>query len=208
MNRATRWKPAGMILLLSLTGLVACDGAVDHGSSDARATTGAAASDVVATVAGETITLAEVDAAAKAQDMQPYQAIYDARAQALDGLIAERLLVVEATSRGISKDELIDTEIRSKIAAVTDADAESFYNENQSRMGGQPFEAMQGQIAAFLAAQRSAEAQGTFLTSLKEKSGVQVTLDPPRVEVLVAANDPAKGPYDAPVVIVEFSDFQ
>jgi acetyl-CoA synthetase len=40
------------------------------------------------------------------------------------------------------------------------------------------------------------------------KAKVQITLDAPRVEVKVAANDPAKGPADAKVTVVEFSEFQ
>jgi protein-disulfide isomerase len=35
-----------------------------------------------------------------------------------------------------------------------------------------------------------------------------VLLDPPRQEVAVAANDPVKGPANAPITIIEFSDYQ
>ena len=45
-------------------------------------------------------------------------------------------------------------------------------------------------------------------TRMKSKNNVTTTLDPPRVPVTVAANDPVKGPAGAPVQIVEFSDFQ
>jgi protein-disulfide isomerase len=33
-------------------------------------------------------------------------------------------------------------------------------------------------------------------------------LEPPRVEVTLAANDPSRGPAAAPVTIVEYSDYQ
>ena len=47
-----------------------------------------------------------------------------------------------------------------------------------------------------------------LLANIKTKHDVRINLDPPRVPVTVAANDPVKGPAGAPVQILEFSDFQ
>jgi protein-disulfide isomerase len=51
--------------------------------------------------------------------------------------------------------------------------------------------------------QRRAE----YAASLRTKANVRILIDPPRTDV-VADDDPAKGPADAPVTIVTFSDFQ
>ena len=52
-------------------------------------------------------------------------------------------------------------------------------------------------------------ARAQLVDELRDKAGnVRVLLEPPRVEVAVAATDPAKGPETAPVTIVEYSDYQ
>jgi len=67
---------------------------------------------------------------------------------------------------------------------------------------------MAEQIQSFLTSQQQKEARDSLLAQLKEKAEVKITLDAPRVEVPIAANDPAKGPKDAKVTVVVFSDFQ
>ena len=47
-----------------------------------------------------------------------------------------------------------------------------------------------------------------FPASIKAKHEVKIHLDPPRVSVTIAANDPTKGPAGAPIQILEYSDFQ
>ena len=49
--------------------------------------------------------------------------------------------------------------------------------------------------------------RGIYVDSLKAKTDVRVMLDPPRQKV-ATANSPSKGPANAPIEMVEFSDFQ
>jgi protein-disulfide isomerase len=169
---------------------------------------GEVAANVAAEVGQKKITLDEVDAKAKTMDAKPYQALYEARRLALGELIAEQLLDLEAAARGMTREALVEQEITAKAQPVTDADVEAFYKENQARMRGRTLEDSKGQIQQHLTATRLAEARQSYLDQLEAKAGVRQHLEPPRVEVLVAANDPRKGPADAPIQIVEFSDFQ
>jgi protein-disulfide isomerase len=50
-------------------------------------------------------------------------------------------------------------------------------------------------------------ARERFIDTLKAKTPVTITLEAPRLEV-AAAGRPAKGPADAPIEMIEFSDFQ
>lgn len=165
-------------------------------------------SDVAGRVGDQVITLEEVDAKAMANSVQAFQALYEARRQALDQIVSERLLAQEAAQRGISEDELVDQEVNQKIKEVSDADVETFYNENRARMQGQTLEQIGPRIRQYLASQNVAKARQAFFDGLKQKTAVTVALDPPRVPVTVAANDPSQGPPDAKVTIVEFSDYQ
>ena len=59
---------------------------------------------------------------------------------------------------------------------------------------------MEPQIREFLATQ-------AFYSSLRDEADVEVFLEPFRVDV-AAGDAPSKGPTDAPIQIVEFSDFE
>jgi protein-disulfide isomerase len=61
----------------------------------------------------------------------------------------------------------------------------------------------------FVKQQKSREQLTAFVDQLKQKHGVQITLAPPNLpRVEVAARGPSRGPDNAAVTIVEFSDFQ
>jgi protein-disulfide isomerase len=197
-----------LVALVAVAGTVACAGA----SKEAAATAGPApvvgAAEVVAQASGRQFTLAEVDERAQAAGIGPYQALYEARSAALRQMIDEHLLDQEAAARGITRDELLAQEVTAKAPQIRDADIEAFYNQNQARMGGRAVEQMRDPIRKYLEDQRNGEASQRFLEQLRQKASLRVMLEPPRVAVEVAANDPVIGPPDAPVTIVEFSDFQ
>ena len=96
------------------------------------------------------ITLSEVDEKAMQQpagnfgNMKLSQALYEARRAAVEDIIGEKLLAQESKTRGITSAALIDQEIGSKIATVTDADVAAWYNANPSRVQGAKLEQVQG----------------------------------------------------------------
>jgi hypothetical protein len=189
-------------LLAALGFAVAC-------GPSSRASTGQKGDPTVAARIGDrAITLEEVDRKAIASNMAAYQELYSARRGALEDLIAEALLDREAASRSLSRDELVRLEITAKVTPVSQADVESFYNENRSRLGERTLDQMAGQVRQFLEMQNERMVRESLLERLKEKVAIEVALDPPRVPITVARNEPAKGPSDAKITIVEYSDFQ
>ena len=163
---------------------------------------------IVAKVGDQEFTLEQVDERAVRTSMKTYQDLYSVRQNILGELIADALLENEAENRGVSVDELVETEIRSKLVPVTEAHVESFYNANRGRMRGQSLEQMDGQIRKFIQAGNESAARESFVDDLKEDAGVTVFLDPPRVRLQIADSDRVKGPAEAEVTIVEYSDFQ
>ncbi len=108
----------------------------------------------------------------------------------------------------MTKEELINQEVDQKIQPPTTEQVEAFYKQNKATMRNQPLDKVSGQIQNHLANQRRQLAMTQLLASVKAKHDVRISLDPPRVSVTVAANDPSKGPDGAPIQILEFSDFQ
>jgi len=165
-------------------------------------------SDVAAVVNGKKITTAELDAKALRTNMKLAQSVYDARKKVLDDIIMEKLLESEAKSKGMTPSALLEQRIAAKTRPVSDASVQAYYNTNKGRMRGRTLEQVGGQIRAMLVRQNKASARASVLAELKKNAKVKITLDPPRADVAFASNDPVKGPKDAKVTIVEFSDFQ
>lgn len=161
---------------------------------------------VLAVVNGKPITDAEVRENAAAQfsqlerdyEQQKHQLLE----QQLEQVIQDRLLEAEAAARSVSKEQIL-ADI--KPAEVNDAAVDAFYEENKARIP-QPKEQVAPQIRQYLQQRGQFEAREKFFTSLEAKYKVDKKIEPLRAEV--AATGPAKGPANAPVTIVEFSDFQ
>jgi protein-disulfide isomerase len=213
MNAASRTHPIprGLFLglfafLFALSGwfLPACAG---QSSSAAAAKAGSGAKgDVVAEVNGQPITQEELEVSAAAQLRQLDQQRQTILEQALDRLVDQKLVELEASKRGSSTDDLMNAEVQSKIGTISDADVDSWYEQNKARIN-RPKEQVAAQIRQLLQQQRGSEVYNTFIKGLKDKYKVRVLLEPIRTEV-ATAGEPANGPDTAPVTIVEFSDFQ
>jgi len=168
--------------------------------------------DVVATVGNVSITLAEVDQKAMQQpasefgQMKLVLALYEARRAAIDEIVGERLIADEAKTRGTNAAALIDAEITSKITTVTEADIVAWYNANSARVQGAKLDQVRQPIRSLLTQQRTSQAYQSYVDKLRAKASIRMSLEPPRLKV--AADGPAQGPANAPIELIEFSDFQ
>jgi protein-disulfide isomerase len=162
----------------------------------------------VAVVAGKPITLAELDAAALGSNIKLAQDVYEARAKALEQLILERALGPKAAEAKQTVDEYLAARTTDATTPVTDAEVEAFYNSNKTRMPGKTLEQMSAQIRAYLVGMQKIAARDELVERAKKEAGVKIYLEAPRAELAVSADSPAKGPADAKVTVVEFSDFQ
>ena len=161
---------------------------------------------VLAVVDGKPITEAEVRAAKaaelKALDVDHQRNLQTLLETSLDELIRRDLVDAEAAARGLTHAEVV---AGIKGAAVTDADIDRFYEENKASIP-KPKNEVLPQIKQYLEQQSQKAADDAFIAAMKKKYKVEEKLEPLRTEV--AATGPADGPANAPVTLVEFSDFQ
>ena len=167
----------------------------------------------VARVGDVVVTLGDVDAAWNENDagsqLRMLQQLYDTRRRVLDFVIGNHLIDREATQRGLSRDELLAEELPSRTLPITDQEVELVFERNREALGGRTLEDVRSEIQAAIERQRPTQALQQFMTELRGGADdVVMSLDPPRQRVEVLPDDPAKGPIDAPIVLVEFSDFQ
>ncbi len=180
------------------------------GSEEPATTGGAEGQEVVAYLHGEPIYAEEVDARILAQILKLKQQIYENRKNALKTLVDERLMEEEATNRGITTDQLYNAEVLDKVGAITAEDVEKFYNafRSDAAIRGKSLEEAEPIIRKSLRQKRLTDAEEGLLQALYATANYKVAMRPPRVDVPVPDGEPSKGPEDAPITIVEFSDFQ
>jgi protein-disulfide isomerase len=194
------------IALASLFALAAC-------STAAQPIRQQTADDAVATVGGARITLGEVDAraltvpAANFGNMPLAQALYEARRAVLEEMIGNRLIDADAKGRGVERDALVQQEITAKVTQPSDLDVADWFKANQARVQGATLEQVAAPIRSLLVQERTAAARRTYVDRLRAATPVTISLDPPRVAVADGGR-PSKGPANAPVQIIEFSDFE
>ena len=161
-------------------------------------------SKVVAMLDGEPIT--DDDLAIKGELIRLEQEAYKARQEALDNVIRERVLAKEAKKNGIDVEELLKANVDGTITKPTPAEVRMFYEQRKSRFR-KPFEEVEEQAAAIVEALRIREARLDYAAGLRRDSKVEILISAPRLAVNVE-NAHRRGPADAPVTLVEFSDFQ
>jgi protein-disulfide isomerase len=188
------------VLLLAAASVTGCAGT--------QAQPPAPGSQPAAQVGGTRITVEELDKRAAGTLARLDYERYEARRQALDEMVNEKLLEEAAKARGVTPEALLKSEVNDKVTPPTDAQIRATYEQHRERLGGVPFEELKERIRSSLHEQALADRAATFQLALKKESRVQILLEAPRAEVTVPAGAPTQGPADAKVTIVEFLDYQ
>jgi protein-disulfide isomerase len=153
----------------------------------------------VATVGSWTLNLADVD-------KQLAHKMYELREEKVQELLINHLLGLEAKANGIKVEQVLEELVNKKIPPLSDADVAEFIKANAARLpeGGK---GMDDKIRGYLHKQLQQNLQAAYLQSLTRKYNVTLLLDTPRYDV-PGPQDLAKGKKNAPITIIEFSDFE
>jgi protein-disulfide isomerase len=134
--------------------------------------------------------------------------VYNLRQKQLDTMIDQKLLEIESEKQGVTIAALVETEITSRVPAATAADAKKFYEDNKSSLQGD-LKTLEDQIRNYLTALRVQTRQQEYMKVLRSAAKIDLFLERPptiRSEVVVAGF-PTRGDANAPITLVEFSDF-
>ena len=163
-----------------------------------------------AKVEDEVITLEEVEQGLRAQLAKIEEQRHALLEERLDQLIGDRLLVQEAKKRGMPLDQLLKAEVYAKAPDVSDAEVTNFITQNRARLPQGDEAELKLKVSDYLRGQKVNERRHAFIQSLRAQSKVAVYLDAPAAARLSVSADRGfvRGAREAPVTIVEFSDFQ
>jgi protein-disulfide isomerase len=197
-------------LAASLFVLAGCSKQKTPAANASGAGTTLAADKVVATYNGGKITYGELEIEAKPKLQEIQNQMYQARKEVLERMAVERIVKAEAAKKGQTEEQYIQTRVEAlPITPPTDAEVKEFFDRLKAS-GRVPPETTLPQIKdqlvqAMVNQQRRTSVQ-KVIDELRTQANLQIDLPAPRVEV--AATGPSRGPADAKVTIVEFSDFQ
>ncbi len=162
---------------------------------------------VLATIGSMKITAGQVDEKARPQLAKVQNEIYQARKQALDEMIDDYLIEQAAKKAGMSKEAYLKKEVDDKAPAPTEKEMKDFYAQNSARIR-QPYDKIKPLLERYMTRQKVSAARSELIADLRRQAGVKVMLKAPRVEVSTEYSAGSLGPSNAPVAIVEFSDYQ
>ncbi len=205
VRRATLF--TGVALIIVASGCSSPDSRSTTAQSSSSSTSDGRA--VVATIAGNPVTLSEVEKEAGDQLAAMEFQYRTQRHQLLDAslkkLVQDWLFEEEASAKGTTVEKLLESEAGN--VAVSREEVAVWYENNKARVGGRPLEQLFPQIEQFLSQSKRDGARNELAKRLEENKNVVYKLEPFRADIEVEGA-PFKGPTGAPVTIVEFSDFE
>ncbi len=205
MNKENKALPRAGLLVAVLGVVFLGLWAFSSGDLAAEEAVPAVEDEVLAKVGDQPILRAEVEEKVASGLRELDQKRHQLLEQGLEQAVREKLVELAAAERGVSSEALLEQEVEAKLSPVTDEQVDQFYEARKAQIP-QPKAQVADQIREYLGQQQGAQVYTAFIDSLRGKHAVETFLDPLRVQV--AAAGPAKGPADAPVTIVEFSDFE
>jgi len=163
---------------------------------------------VAARVDEQVITMQDLENALAPQLVKLQEQKYQLMQSKLDELIEGRVLDQEAKRRGMTVEALLKAEVLSKVPMVTEVEVTSFITENKARLRGETAE-LRPRVRNYLRDEKVAQQQRAYVAGLLAGAKVATFLQEPEPIRVAVKGEGAfvKGPTDAPVTLVEFTDF-
>jgi protein-disulfide isomerase len=156
----------------------------------------------VATVGAHKISEKDLDTKIKPQmeqlEAKVAEVTLEIKRKALESMTDDYLIQQAAEHDKLSVPDYLKKEFSGK-NGVTDAEAKAFYDKNKGQ-GTAPYDKIKPQLLQMMNRQ-------ALLDRLRKNAPVKILIEPKRV-VVDSGGHPALGTKDAPVTIVEFTDFQ
>jgi protein-disulfide isomerase/uncharacterized membrane protein len=175
-------------------------------------TLGADESGIAATIGDEVITNQRLNVLLGPRLLETRKDIYRMKMEKLDQLLIEMILEKEAKQQGKTLDNLVEQIVPAGSAPVEESEIDKYIQDNQQRI--QEFKGaipdLRQRIKTFLEQQKKAQVIKEYAHALESKYGVRILVPVPySPRITIDTKDaPTLGPSDAPVTIVEFSDYE
>lgn len=192
------WTTIGCVVLT--VAAVACAQGPATGSANAD-------DPVVAKIGDSVITQSELEAMIGPSLVNLRQQMYQAKMARLQSEIFERLVTEKATAEGMTRGEYLKKNIEDKAVEPDEGEIVKLMTQYRSQLGEDDLQA-RAQVVQALKQRQQGELRENLRKTLFADAGVTILLEPPRVTVAIRQGTPSRGPTDAPIVLVEYTDYQ
>ena len=164
---------------------------------------------VIATIGGQPLKAAVINERLKPILYNIRSEAYELTKQQAEQMVNNLLLLDEAQRRQVGPEQIIRSEVSDKVRPPTEAEVAKFYEENKARINGS-LNDVRNQVATYLQERERNRLEGELSARLRKNAKIQwlITEPPQPVQNISVDDDPVRGPANAPVTIVEFTDFQ
>jgi protein-disulfide isomerase len=167
------------------------------------------ASPTLAVIDGQPITEDQLPASEQSQLLRMAQQVYSVKMRALHAVVDQKLVDAEAKRKGVTTDELFRTEVLAKVPDPTEDEIKAYY-ESRPEMKSQPYDSVKDKIRDGMKGVEISKARTIFIQGLMQQAmndgEMTLLIAPPSIQVS-ADSARLRGDANAPVTIVEFSDF-
>ena len=161
--------------------------------------------DAAVDIDGVALTLPELAESHPGALFQAQNTYYQAERKALDGLIDDYLLRRQAESEHVSVEQLLATHVDSAIPPDPSDEALRVYYEGLDSK--EPFDSVRNDIVDTIRQTRITRAKAAYVQTLRSAARIDVLVTAPRATIGLR-DTPILGPRDAPVMIVEYADYE
>jgi len=209
LRKKTIWQEAALLLLFLLifkTWLPFENSSIATANREPK-------SDIVAKIDGEEITDQRLEVSLGSKLFDAKKEIYRMKKEKLEQIIRDTILQKEAAK----KDEPLDKYVEGLTPPdaqfpVTEEEIQKYLDDNQEHLKDWKgrIEDLRERVKAYLVQQKKLKDISSYAQTLEPQYGVEVFLQaphPPNVRMNVEGA-PSEGPAEAPVTVVEFSDYE
>jgi protein-disulfide isomerase len=160
---------------------------------------------VLVEVDGVKLTLADFEAKRPAGLFQARNNFYEAERKAVDEFVNEYLLNREAQKEGTTAADLLERHVNGEGFKTPSEETLRVYYEGVDTT--ESYEAVRDKIVEAIRTRRLAKARNAYLKKLRDQAKVSFLIAPVRAAISMK-DTPLRGSPDAPVVVVEFADYE
>lgn len=164
---------------------------------------------VIATVAGQPLKAETLLERLKPIIYRLKLEAYELSKQRAEQLVDDTLLLEEARRRQIGPEQIIRSEISDKVRNPTEEEVAKFYSDNKARISGD-LNSVRNQVALYLQNESRRRLEKDLSARLRKNANIQWLITEPAqpIQNVSVDDDPVRGDANAPITIVEFTDFQ
>jgi protein-disulfide isomerase len=207
------WQQATLALLffVALFFWVPLENGLARPGSAPSAPNSDAGSGIAAQIGDEVITNQRLDVLLGAKLFETEKDIYRMKMEKLDQVLTDMVLEKEAKQQGKTPEALAEAIAPAGSMSIDESEVDKYLQDNQQRLQTiQAIPDLRDRIKNFLEQQKRTQAIKNYVYSIEPRYGVHIFVqapNPPTAKV-DTRGAPSLGPSDAPVTVIEFSDYQ